>query len=175
VTNLTTYEIAWLVAGAERVAQVALVALASDGRLAVAYKRQRVKVQRLEAADPIEAAALELVPESGLSVSALVNRLAASAAVLQLESAVRGKGVRRRGLLRPSRTYRELVRDPGSGLRRVAVLGTPGIEDERLREVFEHPRPEMPDFNQQRSRTYNTIDGTIGPNLDARSDPPHVP
>jgi uncharacterized protein (TIGR04222 family) len=40
--RLAEYEIAWLVGGSERAALVAFVALAKDGRLKVAYKRQRV-------------------------------------------------------------------------------------------------------------------------------------
>jgi len=65
--KLSTYEVAWLVGGAERAALVTFVALAADGRLEIAYKRQRVKVARTESTYPVEAAAL--VPDSGLGVT----------------------------------------------------------------------------------------------------------
>jgi hypothetical protein len=157
--RLTEYEIASLVGGSERVALVGFVALAKDGRLKVAYNRQRVKVERNEPTGPIEAAALDLVPESGLSVVDFISRLAASSAVLELDSALRAK--RSRWLVWPSRTYRDLVKHPGTGPRRVAVLGVPGIEDDRLRDILEHPRPAMPEFDEHKSRTFNQLDGTL--------------
>ncbi|MEV4264904.1 hypothetical protein [Kribbella sp. NPDC049584] len=46
--KLSTYKVAWLVGGAERAALVTLVAPAADGRLDIAYKRQRVKVARID-------------------------------------------------------------------------------------------------------------------------------
>jgi hypothetical protein len=165
--TLTEYEIASLVGGSERVALVAFVALAKDGRLKVAYKRQRVKVERNEPTGPIEAAALDLVPESGLSVVDFISRMAASSAVLELDSALRARRIRRsRWLVWPSRIYRDLVKHPGTGPRRVAVLGLPGIEDDRLRDILEHPRPAMPQFDNHKSRTFNQLDGT----LDSRHD-----
>jgi len=67
--KLSTDEVAWLVGGAERAALVTFVALAADGRLEIAYKRQRVKVARTESTYPVEAAALALVPDSGLGMT----------------------------------------------------------------------------------------------------------
>lgn len=160
--RLTTYEIAWLVGGAERAALVVFVALAADGRLDVAHKRQRVKVARSESTYPVEAAALELVPESGLAVTDFLRRIAATPAVADLGAAVRAKG-QLRVLRRFSPTYRELVKNPGTGVRRVAVLGVPGVEDERLRDMLEHPLPPMPKIDPLTPVRDNTIDGTIGP------------
>ena len=160
--RLTEHEIAWLVGGSERASLVAFVALAKDGSLKVAYKRHRVKVERNEPTGPIEAAALDLVPESGLSVVDFISRLTASSAVLELDSTLRAKRIRRsRWLVWPSRTYRDLVKHPGTGPRRVAVLGVPGIEDDRLRDILEHPRPAMPEFDEHKSRTFNQLDGTL--------------
>ena len=162
MNKLTTYEAAWLIGGAERAALVIFVALATDGRLEVADKRQRVKLVRSEATYPVEAAALALVPESGLGVADFRTRIAATEAVKELEAAVRAKGQLR--MLRWfSPTYRDLLEHPGTGVRRVAVLGVPGIEDERLRDMLEHPLPAMPKIDPFKPVRDNTIDGTLGP------------
>ncbi|TDW89224.1 uncharacterized protein (TIGR04222 family) [Kribbella pratensis] len=162
MNKLTTYEAAWLIGGAERAALVIFVALATDCRLEVADKRQRVKLVRSEAAYPVEAAALALVPESGLGVADFRTRIAATEAVKELEAAVRAKGQLR--MLRWfSPTYRDLLQHPGTGVRRVAVLGVPGIEDERLRDMLEHPLPAMPKIDPFKPVRDNTIDGTLGP------------
>ncbi|MER7250889.1 TIGR04222 domain-containing membrane protein [Kribbella sp. NPDC000426] len=160
--TLTAYEVAWLVGGAERAALVTLVALAADGRLEIAYKRQRVKVARTESTYPVEAAALALVPDSGLGVAEFLVRLAATKEVAGLDAAVRAKG-QLRFLRWFSSTYRDLAARPGSGLRRVAVLGAAGIEDAQLREVVEHPLPEMPKVASIKPVRDNTVDGSIGP------------
>jgi uncharacterized protein (TIGR04222 family) len=162
VDKLTAYEVAYLVAGAERAALVVFVTLASDGRLEVAYKRQRVKVARTESTYPVERAALELVPDSGLSVTEFRTQVAGTSAVADLGAAIRAKG-QLRFLRRLSPTYRELLADPGTGVRRVAVLGVPGIEDERLRDMLEHPLPPMPKIDPINPVRDNTIDGSIGP------------
>ncbi|MFI5691035.1 hypothetical protein ACIA58_04305 [Kribbella sp. NPDC051586] len=160
--KLTTYEVAWLVGGAERAALVTFVALAADGRLEVAHKRQRIKLARTESAYPVEAAALALVPESGVGVADFLVQLAATEEVAALDAAVRAKG-QLRFVRWFSRTYRDLAERPGSGLRRVAVLGTAGIEDAQLREMLEHPRPAMPKVASANPVRDNTFDGSIGP------------
>ncbi|RZU20132.1 uncharacterized protein (TIGR04222 family) [Kribbella rubisoli] len=160
--KLSTYEVAWLVGGAERAALVTFVALAADGRLDVAYKRQRVKVARTESTYPVEAAALALVPESGIGVTELLARLAALPEVAGLNAAVRAKG-QLRFLRWFSSTYRDLAARPGTGLRRVAVLGVPGIEDVQLRDMLEHPLPDLPKIDPVVPVRDNTIDGSIGP------------
>ncbi|TCC40912.1 TIGR04222 domain-containing membrane protein [Kribbella speibonae] len=162
MNKLTTYEAAWLIGGPGRAALVTFVTLATDGRLDVADKRQRVKVARAESTYPIEAAALALIPESGIGVGELLVRLAASGAMKDLEAAVRAKG-QLRALRWFSATYRELLEDPGTGVRRVAVLGVPGIEEERLRDMLEHPLPGMPKIDPFKPVRDNTIDGTIEP------------
>lgn len=170
MSGLTTYESAYLVGGKGRAALVAFIALAADGRLDVAYGRQRVKVARDEATDEIETAAFALVPESGLTVAEFIEQVAATEPVKALKAAIVAKG-----LLRPLRwfspAYRELVAHPGTGLHRVAVLGVPGIEDERLRDILEHPRPEVPKVARHKSVTDNTLDGSIGPNQNTFNGP----
>ncbi|MGZ0150296.1 TIGR04222 domain-containing membrane protein [Kribbella sp. WER1] len=166
--RLTPYEVAWLVGGAERAAVVVLVTLAGDGRLEVAYKRQRVKAVGTESTYPVEAAALELVPESGLTVPEFVARVAATPAVADLGTALRAKG-QLRALRWFSSTYRELLARPGTGARRVAVLGVPWVEDDRLREMLANPLPEMPKIDPFNPIKDNTIDGSIGPTSGAGS------
>lgn len=160
--KLSTYEAAWLIGGAERAALAIFVTLATDGRLDIAYKRQRVKVARTEATYPVEAAVLALVPESGLAVHDFLGRVAATDAVTALEPAVRAEG-QLRLLQWFSPTYRDLVGHPGTGIRRVAVLGVPGIEDPQLREVLENPLPDLPKIRPFAGVRDNTIDGSIGP------------
>ncbi|MEU4190413.1 TIGR04222 domain-containing membrane protein [Kribbella sp. NPDC026611] len=160
--KLTPYETAWLVGGADRVALVVFVALATDGRLEVATKRQRVKLARDEAAYPVEAAALALVPESGLAVPEFLRQLAATDEVAAFEAALRSKGQLR--ILRWfSPTYRDLLEHPGTGLRRVAALGAAGVEDAELRKILEHPLPQMPKIDPMLPVRDNTFDGSIGP------------
>ncbi|HWD77434.1 MAG TPA: TIGR04222 domain-containing membrane protein [Kribbella sp.] len=160
--KLTAYEVAYLVGGSERAALVVFVTLASDGRLEVAYKRQRVKVARTGSTYPVEAAALALVPESGLGVGEFLAQVAASPAVAALEKDLRAKG-QPRALRWFSKTYRDLREHPGTGVRRVAVLGVPGIEDERLRDMLAHPLPAMPKIDPIMPVRDNTFDGSIGP------------
>jgi uncharacterized protein (TIGR04222 family) len=165
MNDLTTYELAWLVGGGERVAVVAFVALATEGRIEVAYRRQRVEVARYDASDPVEVAALDLLPDSGLSVREFVERVAASPTVAALEAAARGKGrTRLRALRRFNPAYRDLIEHPGTGLRRVAVLGVAGVADENLKDILEHPRPDVPKITPHKPVTDNTFDGTIAPN-----------
>ncbi|MFD7156390.1 TIGR04222 domain-containing membrane protein [Kribbella sp. NPDC059898] len=160
--RLTPYEVAYLVGGAGRAAVVVFVTLAGDGRLEIAYKRQRVKAVRTDSTYPVEAAALALVPESGLTVPEFLAAVAATPAVAELGAAVRAKG-QLRALRWFSRTYRELREHPGTGVRRVAVLGVPGIEDDRLREMLANPLPGMPRVDPFSPVRDNTIDGSIGP------------
>ncbi|HZX05361.1 TIGR04222 domain-containing membrane protein [Kribbella sp.] len=160
--TLTAYELAWLVGGAERAALVVFVALATDGRLDVAHNRQRVKVARTESKYPVEATALELIPDSGLAVPDLLRQLAATPAVAELAAAVRAKG-QLRLVRRLSPAYRDLLKHPGTGIRRVAVLGVPGVDDERLRTMLAHPLPAMPKIDPFTPVRDNTIDGTIDP------------
>ncbi|WP_427887832.1 TIGR04222 domain-containing membrane protein [Kribbella sp. GL6] len=158
--RLTPYEVAFLVGGAERAAVVVFVTLAGDGRLEVAYKRQRVKAVRTESTYPIEAAALTVVPDSGLSVPEFLAAVAATPAVADLRAAVLAKG-EVRALRWFSRTYHELREHPGTGVRRVAVLGIPGIEDDRLRDMLAHPLPGMPKIEPVKPIRDNTFDGSL--------------
>ncbi|MBG6092258.1 TIGR04222 domain-containing membrane protein [Actinomadura viridis] len=151
--EMDLYEIAYLCGGAERVAQVVLVALWQDGRIKIAPARQRVTVARPESRHPIEAVALEVVPSTGLPLWRVLTRIAAHPATARIVSSLRAKGLRRSRRLR-----RRLVADPGDGLRRVAVLGTPGIEDRKLRKIFETPDPRLAEWARPKIRLRSTIE-----------------
>ncbi|WP_344149477.1 hypothetical protein [Kribbella yunnanensis] len=186
MNRLTDYETAWILGGAGRVALTVFITMTTAGQLDVAYKRQRVKEGEapLDSVDGstaasgagsaagsvglrIESAALDLLPESGLPVYEFVTRLAASPAIRALDSALEARGVRRpRVLPRFSPLHRQLREEAATGVRRVAVLGVEGIEDERLRDIFEHPLPGVPKFAGVNPIRDNTIDGTIGPHPD---------
>ncbi|WP_405062686.1 hypothetical protein OG474_13925 [Kribbella sp. NBC_01505] len=166
MTKLTEYETAWVLGGAERVALTVFIAMAAAGQLEVGFKRQRVKEGEAPlmsaegtAALRIETAALELLPESGLPIDEFITRLAGRPAIKTLDEGVS----RPRVLSRFSPLHRELRAENPTGVRRVAVLGVAGIEDERLREIFEHPLPGVPKFAGVHPVRDNTFDGTIGP------------
>ncbi|MET7278172.1 hypothetical protein ABZS29_08080 [Kribbella sp. NPDC005582] len=169
--RLTDYEAAWVLGGAERVALTMFVTMVTAGQLEVACKRQRVKEGEApltaaegSAALRIETAALDLLPESGLPVDEFVARLAAKPAIKTLDAALSTQGVSRpRVLPRFSPLHRELREQPATGVRRVAVLGVEGIEDARLRDIFEHPLPDTPKYAKVHPIRDNTFDGTIGP------------
>ena len=139
---LTPYEIGYLFGGPDRVAVVALTALHADGRIKVSPDRHRVYAERRTADDPVEAAALEIVPDVGRVLGLTRLMLATSPAVAEVGARLRAEGLlpgsrlgalRRRG--RAQALRRELAESP-EGLARVAVLGPEGIADDELREIF---------------------------------------
>ena len=151
VSELDAYEIAYLCGGAERVAVAAVVAMQQDGRIAISRTRHRVQVARRRASQPVERAVLDAVPDAGTVLGQLLNDVAHSAAVREMI-----EGLRRNGLVghhslagRPhlsaaGRKARAELEDSGvkvSRERRVAVLGTSGIADTGLRDIFATPDP----------------------------------
>jgi hypothetical protein len=162
------YEIAYLCGGAERVAMVALIQLHGAERIKISTARHRVAVLLREAADPIEAAVLDAVPDVGKVRGRVVEEVARSAAVAELVTELRAGGLiarhrvpGRAGLTRRGRRLRKELQAAVPDGQRVAVLGIPGIEDARLRRIFETPDPppgrtlvpkdphKYPDFNQE--------------------------
>lgn len=160
VGELNPYEIAYLCGDAERVAQVAVVSLWQDHRIKITAARQRVTVVRPESQHPIEAAVLEVIPSTGLPLWRVVTRIAAHPTTSEVSASLQVKGLRR-----SRRLAKRLAADPGEGLRRVAVLGTPGIEDERLRKIFETPDPRLAEWARPKLRLRST---TANPAPDGR-------
>ncbi|GAA3794012.1 hypothetical protein GCM10022226_11620 [Sphaerisporangium flaviroseum] len=152
-TDLDLYETAYLCGGPRRVAMVALVALCEDGRARIDPARHRISAVRREPADPVEAAALEAIPETGRHLGYTVAVVAGSPAVEAIGESLRARGlVTRRGkagILRGRSVRRGLIatedgaglRDGEGGLRRVAINGTPGIRDVELRTSFSLGEP----------------------------------
>jgi hypothetical protein len=151
VSELGVYEVAYLCGGAERVALAAVVAMQQDGRITISRTRHRVKVARRRASQPVERAVLDAVPDTGTVLGQLLNDVAHSAAVHELIDGLRRDGLAGHHSLaghphlsaagRKARTELE-----DSGVRvprelRAAVLGTSGIADAGLRDIFETPDP----------------------------------
>ncbi|MFC4908650.1 TIGR04222 domain-containing membrane protein [Actinomadura gamaensis] len=146
---MDVYETAYLCGGGERVALVALVRLVKDGRVTIAPARHRVAAVRPDpgpsdaADDPVATAALEALPSTGAALGRVRSRLARSDAVSDVRKSLveqrlwRGRFATRRG----RRVRADL--DPDSAPGWVALLGTPGIADERLRRIFETPDPDL--------------------------------
>jgi hypothetical protein len=170
MADLSRYEIAYLCGDEERVAQVALLALAVGERVELSLGRRRVRPRNDGAGtlEPVEAQALALVPDFGMTAALFVERASACAAVEEVAVAVRRLGLRRRLLGFRTKAYRRLLADPGTGLRRVAVLGPEGLEDERLRDLFELPALGIPAVPRHKPIPSNELNGeAIGVNRDA--------
>jgi hypothetical protein len=151
VSELDVYEIAFLCGGAERVALAAVVVMQQDGRITISRTRHRVQVARRRASQPVEHAVLDAVPNVGKVLGQVLHDVAHSAAVQELID-----GLRRDGLVgqhsvaghphlsAAGRKARAELED-SSGMvpreRRVAVLGTSGITDAGLQDIFETPDP----------------------------------
>lgn len=147
-TEVGPYEIAYLCGGPERVAMTVLVRLAGDGQIRVSPDRHRVYAERREPRDPVEAAALKVVPKVGRVLGLTVLMIAASPAVeevgrrLRAERLLPGSRVRalwQWGRVRRARRLRRAL-DRGlsqDALSRVAATGAAGIADHELRTIFE--------------------------------------
>jgi uncharacterized protein (TIGR04222 family) len=150
-SELDVYEVAYLCGGPRRVALAAVAAMAQDRRIKISRTRHRVQVVRRRAGPPAERAVLDAVPASGQVLGPLLDEIAHSAAVQELI-----EGLRRGGLVRhhslaghpylsaAGRAARRELEDSGAqaaGERRVAVLGTAGIANAGLRDIFETPDP----------------------------------
>ena len=150
-SELDVYEIAYLCGGPQRVALAAVAAMAQDGRIKISRTRHRVQVVHRRAGPPPERAVLDAVPASGKALGPLLDEVAHSAAVQELTERLRRGGLVGRHSLAghphlsaAGRTARRELEDSGgqtAGERRVAVLGTTGITNAGLRDIFETPDP----------------------------------
>jgi hypothetical protein len=151
VGELDVYEAAYLCGGAQRVALAAVVTMQQDGRLKISRTRHRVQVVRRRASQPVERAVLDAVPGSGRVLGSLLRDIAGSAAVEELIGGLRGGGLLGHHTLAghphlsaAGRKARKELEDSAAqahGERRVAVLGSSGIADAALRDIFESPDP----------------------------------
>ncbi|RFU41449.1 TIGR04222 domain-containing membrane protein [Actinomadura logoneensis] len=140
------YETAYLCGGRDRVALVALVRAAGEGRIAIAPARHRVTAGSPAsgaAPDPVEAAVLAALPATGALLGELRRRVARSDAVADVRRGLAAQGLLLGGFRTPRGRRRRAELDPGTPPERVAVLGEPGIADERLRRIFTTPDPDL--------------------------------
>jgi uncharacterized protein (TIGR04222 family) len=151
VNELDVYEIAYLCGGAERVALAAVAAMAQDGRITISRTRHRVRVARRRASQPVERAVLDAVPNTGQVLGQVLHEVAHSAAVQELIAGLRQDGLvghhsvaGHPHLSATGRKARAELEASGASVpreRRVAVLGTSGIAEPGLRDIFETPDP----------------------------------
>lgn len=147
--GLNVYQIAYVCGGPARVAMVALVGLYEDDEIAIALTRRRVTVLDRASRDPVRAAAVALIPDAGRTLGSVLSAVAASDAVAEIGRALRDRGLlsgaRLTALWASPRTRitRSLRRRIVAGLptapddpRRVATMGSAGIGDPALRQVF---------------------------------------
>ena len=150
--EIDVYEAAYLCGGPGRVAEVALVALYSDGQIKISPARHRVEAVRRAPRNPIETAALAAIPRPGKVLRPALCAIADAAAVADLGRLLRDGRLLpsspvsvlwQWGRVRAIRRFRLRRRVPGDadGLIRVAVMGTAEIADPRLRRIFETPDP----------------------------------
>ncbi|MFI6515768.1 TIGR04222 domain-containing membrane protein [Spirillospora sp. NPDC050679] len=161
--QLGTYEIAYLCGGPERAAQTVLLALHADRRIRVPRGTRRVEAVGRDGGaradggpdDVLQAIALAEIPPAGRPFGQLVRAVAGSPPVDGVAAALQEAGLLSRPLVgapRPTRRGRALRRRlhgdhdrlagrPDAPLARFAALGTAGIAEPLLREVFEAPCP----------------------------------
>ena len=166
VNELDVYEIAYLCGGTERVALAAVIAMQQDGRITISRTRHRVKVARRRNSRPVERAVLDAVPDAGKVLGQLLHDAAHSAAVQELIDGLRRDGLTGQHTLAghphlsaAGLKARTELEDPGVTVpseRRVAVLGTNGIADAGLRDIFETPDP--PPGGELLPRTHQAAD-----------------
>ncbi len=170
-SGLDVYEIACVCGGPQRVALAAVAAMAQDGRIKVSRTRHRVQVVHRRAGQPIEQAVLDAVPGSGKVLGSLLEEVARSAAVHELIEGLQRSGLVGRHsltghphLTAAGRKARKELEDSGADVpseQRVAVLGTDGIANAGLRDIFETPDPppgsKLTPKTRTSSRTYDDI------------------
>lgn len=176
--ELNAHQIAYLCGGPARVALVAAVGLHEDGHIAIARARRRVTVRHRDQRDPVRAAVVGSIPETGRTLGSVLAEVTGSDAVADV-----GRTLRDRGLLPGSalaalwssrvRAARKLCRrltaeppaEPGDP-RRVAILGAAAIGDPALRKVFQTPDPDLSVPSVRLPGSPGTNDGYNAPNRD---------
>jgi hypothetical protein len=147
--DFTPYEIAYLCGGPERVVMVAIAGLHADGLIRITRKGHRVAATTHTARDPFEAAVFDALPSAGRVLGEVISRVSESPAVLALcaalvEEELTDADFRHPGLQRAQRHLRTRLRTEAAetGPARIAALGSAGITEPALREVFETPDPQ---------------------------------
>lgn len=139
---------AYLCGGPRRVALVTILALCQAGKLSISLGVHRVKPGIGAAANDFEAAALEALPEYGMTLGVLSDALVRSQAMRDLRASLVEQGLVRGwrfgGLTWLGRQLRrELAKSP-VGLQAIAVQGVAAIPNARIRTTFSTPDPVLP-------------------------------
>ncbi|MBA2895657.1 hypothetical protein [Nonomuraea soli] len=130
--------LAHLRGGARRVALAALAELLTDGRLRTDHADRLYRVDGAQAADPVEAAALERRGD----VRGALRELSRHESVRAVGERVRRSGLNRRGLLgtKPTAEGARLIEEARGHRRRVAIRvaldGVEGIPEGPIRKLF---------------------------------------
>jgi hypothetical protein len=142
------YELAHLCGGPVRVVQTAVFALAEARRIRMSRGTHRVDVVHRESDDPVQAAVLAEIPDTGRPLGRVIEAAARTPEMGAIVAGLAEAGLVRPGsgrLTRGGRLIRRgLVRDgagESSALHRLAMIGPAGVEDARLREILESGDP----------------------------------
>ncbi|GAA4619334.1 hypothetical protein GCM10023195_87330 [Actinoallomurus liliacearum] len=169
--DLSPYDVAYLFAGPDRVAVVALVGLHADGRVRITADRHRVYAEARDGElHPVETAALALIPDVGRVLGLTRMLITFSPAVTEVGRRLyadgllpgsRLSGLWRRDRIRRIRSLRRELAEAPEGLMRVAVRGVAGIADDGLRTIFEThvytPPAHSPLTNPKRDRPVDLL------------------
>jgi hypothetical protein len=177
--ELNVHQLAYLCGGPERVALAAVVALYEDGHIAIARARRRVTVLHRDQTDPVRAAVVAAVPQTGRTLGFVLAEVPESGAVADIERTLRDRGLAPgsgfsalwSSRVRAARALsRRLMADPPADPgdpRRVAILGAAAIRDGGLRRIFQTPDPDLtvpsvrPPGPRRTNDGYNAPDHTI--------------
>lgn len=143
---LDLVQAAYLCGGPRRAVLVTLLTLIQEKTIAVSSARHRVRYVSGLPNNQLEQAVVDAVPEGGLQLAELVDRVATDEAMRELRESLVERGLLRSWrvagrTLRGRRAYRQLRDNGRSGLDRVAAIGPEAITDTRLREIFTTPDP----------------------------------
>ncbi|TDO54975.1 uncharacterized protein (TIGR04222 family) [Kribbella sp. VKM Ac-2527] len=143
---LDLVQAAYLCGGPRRAVLVTLLTLIQDKTIAVSSARHRVRYVSGLPNNQLEQVVVDSVPEGGLQLAELVDRVVVDQAMRDLRASLVERGLLRRWrfagrTLRGRQAHRQLRDDGRSGLARVAAVGPEAITDTRLRDIFTTPDP----------------------------------
>jgi hypothetical protein len=173
--ELNVHQIAYICGGPAQVALAAVVGLHEDGHIAIARARRRVTVLHRDQSDPVRAAVVESIPETGRTLGFVLAEVPESDAVADVERTLRDRGLLQgSGLsalwssrVRAARKLRQrLMAEPPADAadpRRVAVLGAAAIGDPAIRRIFQTPDPDLTVPSARPRDTRSSDDGYNAP------------
>lgn len=156
------YELAYLCGGPVRVVQTAVLALSEARRIRLSRGTHRVDVVRRESDDPVQAAVLAEIPDTGRPLGRVIEAAARTPEMDAITARLAEAGLVRPGSARLTRGGRMIRRgllrdgaDEPSALHRLAMIGPAGVEDARLREILESGDPKPVKLRRGRWRGHH--------------------